>query len=499
LVDEYQDIDADQYELISALAGRTRTDADGKLTLFAVGDDDQNVYGFAGASVEFIRRFEQDYQAKPVYLTDNYRSTAHIIAAANALIAPAREHMKSAHPIRIDRGRRKAPPGGEWEALDPVARGRVQILPAGDGRISQARAVIAELQRLASPDASWDWKRVAIIAREWDDLAPIRAYCEVHGIPVESAEEAPPPFWRLRETQALVTWLRESSPPPPGEGPGEREERLTKPPTCESWLDSWLNTQLDSQPASPWWNLLREAVAQYRLETGGAQLPPEHLREWLAEWGREVRRRQTSLLLLSAHRAKSLEFDHVAVLDGNWNGHRAGEDADAARRLFYVAMTRARRSLTLARLNRPHPLLDPLPDLPCLLRRQASALAEPTAEQAREYRRVYQCLTLKEVNIDHAGRQSPNSPIHAAIKALQPGDPLTHYLESRTICNGQGIQVGQLAKGYQPPAAMHCVQARVIAIVTRERSQTDAEFQARLKCEIWEVVLPELVFEPNAE
>ena len=64
LVDEYQDIAADQYDLISALAGRTLEEKDRKLTLFAVGDDDQNIYAFNGSSVEFIRRFEADYGAE---------------------------------------------------------------------------------------------------------------------------------------------------------------------------------------------------------------------------------------------------------------------------------------------------------------------------------------------------------------------------------------------------------------------------------------------------
>ena len=48
----------EQYELISALAGRTLVEEDDKLSLFAVGDDDQNIYAFNGSSVEFIRRFE---------------------------------------------------------------------------------------------------------------------------------------------------------------------------------------------------------------------------------------------------------------------------------------------------------------------------------------------------------------------------------------------------------------------------------------------------------
>ena len=108
LVDEYQDIGPDQYDLISALAGRTLAEEDDKLSLFAVGDDDQNVYAFNGSSTEFIRRFENDYGARPVYLTDNYRSTANVIAAANFVIEPAHQRMKADHPIAINRA-----PGAE--------------------------------------------------------------------------------------------------------------------------------------------------------------------------------------------------------------------------------------------------------------------------------------------------------------------------------------------------------------------------------------------------
>ena len=50
---------------------RVLADDERKLGLLAVGDDDQNIYAFAGASVEFIRRFEEDYRARPLYLTAN--------------------------------------------------------------------------------------------------------------------------------------------------------------------------------------------------------------------------------------------------------------------------------------------------------------------------------------------------------------------------------------------------------------------------------------------
>ena len=109
-----------------------------------MGDDDQNIYAFNGSSVAFIRRFEADYEAKPAFLTDNYRSTAHIIAAANAAIEPTRQRMKAGHPISINRARSKEPQGGALSERDPVARGQVQILPAGDTPVSQAQAVVAE-------------------------------------------------------------------------------------------------------------------------------------------------------------------------------------------------------------------------------------------------------------------------------------------------------------------------------------------------------------------
>ena len=75
----------------------------------------------------------------------------------------------------------------------------------------------------------------------------------------------------------------------------------------------------------------------------------KHFIEWLAEWGRDIRRRQRGLLLMTAHRAKGLEFDHVVVLDGGWNRVGDGEDPDEARRLYYVAMTRARQTLPCKR------------------------------------------------------------------------------------------------------------------------------------------------------
>ena len=477
LVDEYQDIGPDQYALISALAGRTLADEDEKLSLFAVGDDDQNVYAFNGSSVEFIRRFENDYGARPAFLTDNYRSTRHIIQASNAVMEPSQGRMKTGHPIHINGARAKEPPGGEWSLRDPVSHGRVQIMDVGETAISQAQAVIAELKRLSSLDPNWNWASCAVIAREWNYLDPVRSLCELEHIPVQMANEEFSGVWHLRETRALRHWLR------------GRESKVVKAEDVVRWLTT--------QPQGPWWDLLGEAVSEYEMETAGAETPVDHFIEWLAEWAQESRRRQRGLMLLTAHRAKGLEFDHVVVLDGGWSRVGRGEDTDSPRRLYYVAMTRARQTLTLARLPGPQPVLDVLTDEPSVLLRNGPALpSTPPPELSRHYRR----LGLRDVFLSYAGYRGTNNPVHQAIAELSAGDILQMRAEAGRweLVDRNGTVVGQLAGDFEEPPGMRCTFALVSAIVGWDRQYSEPQYQQRLSCDSWEVVVPELVFEPES-
>ena len=492
LVDEYQDVDEEQYQLISALAGRTLTGGERKLTLFAVGDDDQNIYSFAGASVKYLRRFEEDYKAKTVYLTQNYRSTGHIIAAANTWIESARERMKAEHPIAIDRSRRRKPKGGDWESRDAVGRGRVQVLRVRPDDRVQAMAALVELRRLADLDPEWDWRTCAVIARNWRYLDPLRSLCERDAIPVQMAREDTSFFWRLREVRRLRDWL------------GTLRDGLVNGDALRAWVAD--------QPNGDWSDVLAEALDDYLLETGGAETSVQAFTTWLAEWGRELRRRQTGLLLLTAHRAKGLEFDHVVILDGGWGrdetGYR-GQRPDELLRLYYVAMTRARQTLTLLRMSATNELeLRDAPrsaqhlrsdywlrDMTSLVHRELIDRTEPPAELDTRY----EPLDLKDVDLGFAGQRGSSNPVHEAIGALQIGDPLVVRENGGAwlLADANGQVVGQLARNYRPPSD-RC-KARVRGIVVWDRQDGTPTQQERALRKSWEVVVPELIYDSRGD
>nr|WP_089024689.1 UvrD-helicase domain-containing protein [Boudabousia liubingyangii] len=86
LVDEYQDTNHAQYELVRVLVGNGKDLEPAQLTV--VGDSDQSIYAFRGATIRNIEEFEKDFKdARTITLEQNYRSTQNILSAANAIIA----------------------------------------------------------------------------------------------------------------------------------------------------------------------------------------------------------------------------------------------------------------------------------------------------------------------------------------------------------------------------------------------------------------------------
>ncbi len=470
LVDEYQDIGPEEYALIAAVAGRSQADPDLRISLMAVGDDDQNIYAFAGASVEFIRMFEADYMAKPVYLTENYRSSAHIIAASNAIIAPAPQRMKVGHDITVNTARAKENAGGPLAQLDPVAQGRVTLLDAGAGDVAQAIAALDELFRLSTLDPDWDWRRCAIIAREWRRLDPVRAYAEHLGLKVDLASDTAPPIWRLREMQAFVRGVL-----------ADRGKLLSVADLVEI---------LNKIPPSPWRDVIGEGIGAFALELVEKTAPAPDVVEWFGAWARDARGEPRGLRLLTAHRAKGLEFDHVAILNGGWDRPSRGEDAAAPRRLFYVAATRAKSSLTVL-TDGAHPFL--APNLPPVLTRkvQQDSAILPHA------RLRYVSPRLEDMFLSFAGHLKEGDPSLAAVATAQVGQPvkLVQRGKSWAICTADGTLLARFANNFAPPEGAVFLRGQITAILNWRSKDSGEDYRHLNKRDEWEVILPELVFE----
>ena len=480
LVDEYQDIDREQYELISALSGRTLDGDANRLTIMAVGDDDQNIYSFRGSGVEFIRRFRKDYKAEVRYLVENYRSTAHSIAAANQVISQSRERMKTDHPVRVDRMRRQDDPGGRFRRLDPFGRGRVHCIEV-EGGTAQAGAVLATVKRLRELDPEWKWQDCAVLARNWSALSPVRSLCEKQKIPVDMVMDSRtlPPLHRVREFSLFIDRLR------------EMEGELI---TATSLVD--LAEELRAGQDNRWWRRLAGLLCDWREEAGNGRLPVPMFLEYLFETLREQRRDRVAddaIFLGTVHAAKGLEFNHVLLLDGGWERAAQRGNLEEERRLYYVGMTRARETLTLFQdSSAPNPFSQVLSG-DFLLRTSFEEPESPETEPCR-----YTMLGLKDIDLGYAGRKSPDNPIHTALSALTPGSPLTVRKQGdRLLLLSENRPIAALSKAASAQwtgRTESIISIRVVAMIRRTAEDGDPAYKSRYHTNQWEVPLVEIKY-----
>lgn len=473
-VDEYQDVDERQYRLISALAGRTLQDKDTKLSLFAVGDDDQNIYAFRATSNEFIRRFQKDYAVEPEYLIENYRSNRNVIDAANQLIAYNTERLKAEHPIRINHARRENAAGGRWERLDPVLQGRVGILRVDADAVRQAQELMAEVARIKALDSHANWSDFAVLARTHTMLDPIRAWCEIEGVQVNILGEGKgqPRLTQTREGVALLEILR------------AKPRRTLHCAALQRWF-AWHfgGGRLDN----PWEGLLSSFIDELTASWSDQRIPAANVIDALYEFALEAQRTSGSGMTLSTvHGAKGREFRHVAILDGgDW-----GAAADDERRVYYVGMTRTRENLLLCEgRNQPNPFTGELSGA------GIARLTAPAAMDSRKelYRR-YCLLGMADVDLGFAGRKPASDPIHDTLSALRHGDALELLSRDgkRLLGTPHGQIVGQLSTSATLPDGS-VTSVTVDSVIRRTRDQSAGGFQRLLQVDAWWVVLPKVI------
>src|SRR5512133_806640 len=179
LVDEYQDTNVCQLELLKLVGG-------GRRNVCAVGDDDQAIYGWRGAEVKNILRFDRHFAGtKEVRLEQNYRSTGRILACANAVIAKnaARKEKRL------------------WTSAGPGEPVKVVALPDDD---EEARFVAEEIARQRGEGRPWS--HFAVLYRLNAQSRPIEEALREAGIPYDV--HGGPAFFDRAEVKDLLAYLK---------------------------------------------------------------------------------------------------------------------------------------------------------------------------------------------------------------------------------------------------------------------------------------------------
>ena len=377
-VDEYQDTNEVQYQLVRLLVGDRKN-------ICVVGDSDQNIYSWRGASIANILEFEEDYPGATVILLEqNYRSSQRILSAANSVIG--KNTMRKAKNLFTE--------NGEGELLSLMAS-----YDEGDEARYVASKIGALLGGGVQPDA------IAILYRTNFQSRVLEEALLYSGIPYQVLGVR---FYERKEVKDVIAYVRAAMNPKahfdcervinvPARGVGKvtlekifRGERGSLPPAMRAKVDAFFAllqrikeaaetlkpSQLisyviketgiekmygdgDEEDTERLANVRELVTVAMRYDAFGAQ---EGLEQFLADIALEsdqdnLNTNQSAVRLMTIHAAKGLEFDYVFItgMEQDLFPSRRSQDEskdvserEEERRLFYVALTRAAKKVFLS-------------------------------------------------------------------------------------------------------------------------------------------------------
>lgn len=181
LVDEYQDTNGSQNEILHQLCSYYDNP-----NVFAVGDDDQSIYSFQGASMERIEQFVEQYRDSltPIVLTQNYRSTQYVLDASKVLIEYNKERLVNSDTLKqMYTDRKMSGLSKDLTASNPeMAEGGNKIqVKAYLNRVHEEAAILNEIKQYA--EAGGNLEEIAIIYRNHRTVENIIKGFQEHKIP----------------------------------------------------------------------------------------------------------------------------------------------------------------------------------------------------------------------------------------------------------------------------------------------------------------------------
>lgn len=344
LVDEFQDTNVLQYQLLQLL--RTNDN------VCVIGDPLQSIYGFRGASSDIFERFKTDFPAhQQIALTTNYRSVPEVVALSNALFTNEPNLQAAARQAGTVR--------------------TVQVL----NEYSEAQWIITQIEQqlggtdflrshnVGQSDLHCQFQDFAVLYRTHYGAKTVQRAFAQSGLPYQVVGEGSP--YDQPEVAAIVAALRsllQDAPPEPPKGfsQAQWQTQLEVLQSSATLPLSKLAAAIATAAGLPITQDLRQFMnSLLRFDALGAAAFLEHV-EAIAEQG-FYDPQANAVTLLTIHAAKGLEFRHVFIIGAEETQLPSRSSLNEEKRLFYVAVTRAKEKLdimhTKTRAGRPSALL----------------------------------------------------------------------------------------------------------------------------------------------
>lgn len=361
-VDEFQDINPAQYEMLSVLSGPNQN-------LFAVGDDDQSIYGFRGAGPECMRRFVQETAARRIVLSTNYRSCSEIISFAKQVISENRNRFPKNYQPAVGESRE----GGVKLHCFSSREKQLQWL---------AEIMLTKVYSNNQVKSAESKETIGILFRTRSSMRFCANVFAAKGIPFAIREKLDKPCEHFI-FQDIYAYLKLAK----GEGNRndllrilnkpdrkiQREEVVTGEYSSKlkNFLkqiqkmqemgirlsveyiikvlgyETYLKQRAEREKQQEEWNQMLQLIREYAKTCKDS----EELRKHMAEMPSH-KDSICNISLMTVHAAKGLEFDRVYLPDCNEKIYPYGvmhekEALEEERRIFYVAVTRAKKNLEL--------------------------------------------------------------------------------------------------------------------------------------------------------
>jgi ATP-dependent DNA helicase RecQ len=476
LVDEYQDIDQRQYCFISALTGRLEKDYESRISIMAVGDDDQSIYGFRNANVVFIKKFKEDYDAKTFYLVDNYRSSYPIIQASASFIALNENRMKKGQACHINQKRKS-----QELISDTIAKKNLVQLAHAEDIASQAVFVAETIKQILHDNPKTRPDDFAVISRlgiSYPYLVAVRMALAKENIEFchSLKNNSGFPMFRVREIQEFIGYL------------SEYKNQSLRPVDLKREVLGRFDLK------NIWTNQIEQILESWCGINSNREISITCAKNFALETLLEERREHKTgngVFMGTVHSVKGMEFDFVFILDGGWKS----SDMEEERRLFYVGMTRAKENLYLC-----HLLKSANPHIQSV--KVSNFIYERTVKHSIingfSDDLTVSILGMEDLYISYPGLFPDGHEIHGNLTDIKTGEKvsLKETKKGIYIVNDKDQTIASLSKKGSAKwrnNTQNILNARVLGVIRRRQQDDEKNDYNNIKMESWELPIVEIL------